>query len=261
MQLGRFETNKIYNEDCYNAIKDLPDKCVDLIITDPPYEIEGLSNKPHGIFAVDGHTRKYEQELMNTDLGKGIDDSILDEWVRILKKINIYIWCNKSQILSYLKFFVEKHKCNFEFIIWNKLNVPPFTSGHYLKDKEYCIYFWQTGVKVKPNFETGKTVYTSMVNIDDKKTYNHPTIKPIEIINNLVVNSSNANDIVLDCFLGSGTTAVACKETGRQYIGFEINEKYFKIAQDRLNGITKDGQTTIFTDFEQADIFDFIEEE
>ena len=60
------------------------------------------------------------------------------------------------------------------------------------------------------------------------------------MIKDFIINSSNENDIVLDCFLGSGTTAVACKETGRQYIGFEINENYFKIAQDRVKGISKE---------------------
>jgi len=75
----------------------------------------------------------------------------------------------------------------------------------------------------------------------DKKMYEHPTIKPLELIRRLIRNSSKENDIVLDCFLGSGTTAVACILENRKYIGFEINKKYFDIANKRISEINKDG--------------------
>ena len=70
---------------------------------------------------------------------------------------------------------------------------------------------------------------------EDKKLYEHPTIKPLEIIKNLIINSSQENDVILDPFLGSGTTAVACVQTKRHYIGFELNENYFNIACKRLD--------------------------
>ena len=253
----KYELNNIYCVDSYKAIKDISDKSIDLIVTDPPYQIEGLSTKPHGIFSSKGHSRKYEQEMLNTNLGKGIDLKILDEFVRILKKINIYLWCNKEQIYDYLAYFVKERKCNWEMIIWSKDNVPPFTSGHYLKDKEYCLYFWEKGVKVNPTFETGKTVYLSKVNIEDKKQFGHPTIKPLDIIKNLIKNSSGGGAIVLDTFSGSGTTCVAAKELGRKYLGFEIDEHYWKISVDRLNGINKNGQTSLLdTDFEQLSLLE-----
>lgn len=69
----------------------------------------------------------------------------------------------------------------------------------------------------------------------------------------MIVNSSKENDVVLDCFCGSGTTCVASKELGRRYIGMEIDENYHKIALDRLNGILANGQTTIFTDFDELE--------
>ena len=238
--------NEIYLGDAYKLIKDVPDKSVDLIVTDPPYKIEGLSNKPHGIFSKNGHTRKYEQEMLETGLGNGMDYAILDDFMRVMKKTNIYIWCNKAMILPLLKYFVEEKKLNFEIIILNKTNVPPFTSGHYLKDKEYCLYFWGKGVKLKPTFETGKTVYVTKVNIQDRKDYGHPTIKPLSIIENLIRNSCERGGIVLDPFLGSGTTALAAKHLERNYIGFEINENYYKIAKDRLNGINQKGEMNLF---------------
>lgn len=71
-----------------------------------------------------------------------------------------------------------------------------------------------------------------------------------------ILHTTQENDIVLDCFCGSGTTCVAAKELNRRFIGMEINEEYHKIACDRLNGITADGQTSIFTDFEQLEMSD-----
>lgn len=71
--------------------------------------------------------------------------------------------------------------------------------------------------------------------------YEHPTIKLLELIRRLIRNSSKENDIVLECFLGSGTTAVACILENRKYIGFEINKKYFDIANKRISEVNKDG--------------------
>lgn len=83
-------------------------------------------------------------------------------------------------------------------------------------------------------------------NIEDKKNFKHPTIKNIKIIENLVANSSQAGDVILDPFVGSGTTCVAAKRLGRKYIGFEINEKYYKIAKDRLQGWNQKGEMSLF---------------
>ena len=185
----KIEPNNIYCGDCYELIKLMPDKSVDLIITDPPYEIEGLHSGQHGIFKKRGGHR-YDQEMLEAGLHKGIDLKILDEFVRVMKKINIYLWCNKEQIYDYLTYFVEKKKCNWEMLIWAKDNPPPFLNGHYLKDKEYCLFFWEKGVKVSPTWKTGKTVMISKVNITDKNSFGHPTIKPIEFIENLILNSS-----------------------------------------------------------------------
>lgn len=83
------------------------------------------------------------------------------------------------------------------------------------------------------------TVFESTKNLKDKKLYEHPTIKPLEYIKRMILNSSNENDIVLDPFAGSGTTAIACKELNRNFIGFEINKEYYDIAIDRINGISQ----------------------
>lgn len=242
--------NTIQLGDCYELIKLIPDKSIDLIYTDPPYKIEGLHTGTGILKDRSKNLNHYVNQMRNLQIDKGIDYKILDEFVRVMKNIYIYIWCNKEQIIDYLDYFVKKHKCNYEFIIWHKTNVAPFTNGHYLKDKEYCLLFWKNA-KIKGKYEDMSTVYHTSINTSDKDLYKHPTIKPIEFVKKHILNSTNENDIVLDCFCGSGTTCVAAKELGRRFIGMEIDKEYHRIAVNRLNGITADGQLSLFTDISQ----------
>ena len=228
-------TDGIYLGDAYELIKKIPDKSIDLIVTGPPYDFKGIC----GIFKDAKATRaKTYTDILDKNLNKSIDLSILNEFCRVLKRINLYIWCNKEQIKGYLDYFLAKD-CLFDIIIWAKVNPIPFLSRNYLKDKEYCLFFKEKGVPLHITYETGKTVYLSQKNVEDRKKYDHPTIKPINIIKNLIENSSNEGDIVLDPFCGSGTTCVAAKELGRHYIGFEIDEEYYTISCDRLDGVTQ----------------------
>lgn len=94
-------------------------------------------------------------------------------------------------------------------------------------------------MKVYGSFYTKSTYYITSKNTKDKKIYRHPTIKPLDIIKNLIINSSNPGDTVLDCFMGSGTTGVACKELNRNFIGMELNEEYYQIAKDRIMGVNE----------------------
>ncbi len=241
--LGKFEINQIYNEDCYKAIKDLPDKSIDLIITDPPYEINELKG---GEMLKEKHIANLMNELEDKNLNIGIKEEILEEFLRVLKKPNIYIWCNKVLIPKLIDFFVLKRRFSYEFICWHKTNAMPLCGGKFLTDTEYCLYF-KNGVKLNTVYETASTHYELPININDKNKFSHPTIKPLKIIENCIKNSSSPGEVILDCFLGSGTTAVACKNTGRNYIGFEINKKWFDIATNRLNNINAHGQTSMFT--------------
>ncbi|MBO7715168.1 MAG: site-specific DNA-methyltransferase [Methanobrevibacter sp.] len=180
------ELNKIYLGDAYELIKQVPDKSVDLIVTDPPYEIPQIHGS--GIMK----TRKagnFSKEIEENNLDKGMDYAILNEFCRVMKKINCYIWCNKPMILPLLKYFVENKGCNYEIIIRAKENPIPFCGTHYLCDKEYCLYFWEQGVQPNIPFERAKTVYVTKNNIEDKKNYGHPTIKEIDMIENLIKNS------------------------------------------------------------------------
>lgn len=134
--------------------------------------------------------------------------------------------------------------------VWHKNNPIPTCNNKYLSDTEYCLIFREDGTQIYGTYETKGKYYISNINKEDKDIFLHPTIKPLEVVKKHIINSTKENDIVLDCFCGSGTTCVACKETGRKFIGIEIDPTYHKIAVDRLNGITANGQTSIFTDFD-----------
>lgn len=243
MKIGKYEIDKIYNEDCYKAIKNIPDDSIDLIVTDPPYEFE---TKGGGMLKEKRIYNMYNQ-IETLNLNKGINYDLLNEFIRVMKKPNIYIWCNKSQILDYMIFFIKENNCNFNIIIWHKTNAMPLCGSKYLSDCEYCLYFYKD-IKLNTTYKTAHQIYNLPINLKDKQKYGHPTIKPLEIINNLIINSSNVNDIVLDCFMGSGTTAVACKENGRHFLGFEIDPKWYKVANDRLNKTNNSGQMSLFLD-------------
>lgn len=238
MKLGRFELDNIYNEDCYKAIKDIPDKSVDCIYTDIPYNMtfSGGGTLKHKL----GNYIKKEVE----DFSNDIDYSILKDFVRIMKKINCFIWCSKNQIYNIMKFFND-YNCDFNILTWTKTNPIPFGSSIWLSDIEYCLHFYKdAGYNV--GWEYKKKNYSSPINSIDKEKFEHPTIKPIQMVKNHLLNLTHPNDIVLDCFAGSGTTLVAAKDLGRHFLGFEIDEKWYKVAKDRLNKVDANGQMNMF---------------
>lgn len=228
----------LYNDDCFNVFKKLKDKSIDLIVTDPPYDVEisgggGSINK----------AKKFDislKQLKQANIDNGYDiEKIGNEIVRVMKNINVYFWCNKAQIPDYFNFYVNKLNCKFDILCWHKTNALPTYKNKYLSDTEYCLYFRKGGFcdpSLTDNpYENAKTFYFAPLNIKDKELYQHPTIKPLNIITKLVKNSSKENDTVLDCFMGSGTTGVACKKLHRNFIGIELNKEFFEVAQKRIN--------------------------
>lgn len=243
--LGNYNLNKIYNEDCYLALSKIQDNSIDLIYTDIPYKIV---NGGSGAGFLKSKTRNEFYKKTIGEFADGIDFKILDEFIRILKKINIYIWCSKEQIVDILNYFVKKKKCNYEILVWCKSNSTPFCNNTFLPNIEYCLYFREAGVKLNDGYDLKSKWYISKTNTTDKSKYGHPTIKPLNLVKNHIKHTTKEKDVVLDPFLGSGTTAVACKNTNRNYIGFEINKEYYNIAKNRLEGIEKSGQTKLFAD-------------
>lgn len=249
MGYDMLEINKIHLGDSYELIKQIPDKSIDCIYTDIPYLYDvgggGSSDLAKRIIKV---ADDYLKEISN-----GIDYSIFEEFIRVTKKINIFIWCSKMQINDIMNFFINKGY-NYEIIVWCKTNPTPATNNVWLPDVEYCLYFREKGVKLNDGYEHKSKWYQSGLNVSDKNEFNHPTIKPLDLVKRHLLHATQPNDLVLDCFSGSGTTCVVAKELGRRFIGIEIDPTYHKISVDRLNGINAKGQTSIFTDFDNLDL-------
>lgn len=220
----------LYNADSYQKIKEIPDKSIDLIYTDPPY----LYTSGYGERLKEAKQIKadYVSEINN-----GISDTnILEEFVRILKHIYIYIWCNDKQIYQYLQFFVGKYDCDYKILVWAKTNPMPMYSRRYMDDIEYCILFRDKKAKFSgvDTYENSFKAYKMPINAKDKKLFDHPTIKPLEVVKYHIQKSTSEEMTIFDPFMGSGTTGVACKCLNRNFIGIEIDEKYFKIAEKRI---------------------------
>lgn len=225
-------TISLLKGDCLELFKQIPDNSVDLIVTDPPYQIDNTvagSNSP-----LSKRIQSMNNELEDANICDGFNEAVLEQMVRVLKNINLYLWCNAKQIPMYLKYFVDGLGCSFDVLVWVKTNAAPLFNNKYLTDKEYCLYFRKGGYCKPDSYERAKTVFIQSINSKDKQIYKHPTIKPINIIQTLVMNSSKENDMVLDCFMGSGTTGVACIKTNRNFVGMEINDEFFNIAKRRI---------------------------
>ena len=218
---------ELWHGDCLELMKDIPDGSVDLVLTDPPYIVETSGG---GLYK--GESVKYNKEI--EFMKNGFSENVLEEICRIMKKINVYFFCSQKQIPILIDFFVNKKKCNWNLICWHKTNVVPACGNKYLTDTEYILFFREKGVKVYGTYGTKKTYYVTPTNQKEKKLYGHPTIKPQEILKNLIVNSTTENGVVLDCFMGSGSTGVACVNTNRRFIGIELDEGYFNIAKKRI---------------------------
>ena len=185
----------IFNEDCLEGMRRMPDASVDCIVTDPPYELENQGG---------GFWSKNEDPAQNTynargtrkgmdrlgDIKDGFDTAILDEMCRVMKRINIYIFCSQKQIQQYLDYFVTRRGCNWNLLSWHKTNPIPACGNKYLNDTEYILFFREKGVKVYGSYDTKRTFYVSLRNQEDNVRYHHPTVKPLQIIRNFVLNST-----------------------------------------------------------------------
>lgn len=227
---------KIINADCLDILKQLPDKCIDLVLTDPPYLIKNTKAGNKSSFAKS--IQNMNDEIKEAGLVDGVSLEFCEQILRIQDKINAYIWCNKGQIIDYLNFFVSDNKCSYEILCWQKQNAMPTFNNKYLTDKEYCLYFRKGGYCMPERYEDAKTIFVEPINIIDKKQFGHPTIKPLKIFEKLVKNSTKEGELVLDCFSGSGTTAVACHNLNRRFICIEKDPDYWAASVKRLEDAT-----------------------
>ena len=225
MEYPKDYINQIICGDCLEVMKGIPDKSVDLVVTDPPYGIDfkrGYKNNSETIIGDTGF------EVMV------FLDDILMEFKRILKTNSAIYWFTRFDVYPYLfikfrRYFKVKNQ-----IIWYKKTEATGLGdlrGNYANNYESILF------AVKDKHILKEKRCGSVWSIKSCKNEFHFTQKPLEVIYKIINYSSNKEDIVLDPFLGSGTTAVACKELWRRYIGIEISPEYCEIARRRLNAI------------------------
>ena len=217
----------LWNGNAVELLKTIQSETIDLIVTDPPYKIitGGDSNgknsiRPKGILSGNRELMKFIPKFSEW----------LPECYRVLKNgTHAYFMVNSTNLTEML---VEVEKAGFKIhniLIWKKNNCTP--SQFYMKNCEYIIFCRKGKAKYINNMGGSKTVH-DFNNIIGNKV--HPTEKPVELMSIYVENSSNENDLVLDPFMGSGSTGIACLKLNRKFIGIEIDTNYFDIAQNRL---------------------------
>ena len=220
--------------DCLQLMKEIPDESIDLLITDPPF-----------LYVKGGCKNRYINKQISEELGNFGEKEIfefLDLAKKKLKKINIYCFCSRLQLPIYFK-WIEQNKKKFDLLIWDKCKIDIKTSKNYCNDIEYIIRIYESGVSLnkitKYNNIVDSSYYCKLQKYPQPKLKQHPTPKPIDLIEKYIILSTKENDIVLDPFMGSGSTGIACVKTNRNFIGIELDENYFNIAKERILGNKK----------------------
>lgn len=212
--------------DCLEVMKNIPDHSVDCILTDVPYKQE---------FHGRGMSKDRPNYLRIKDYGSKKDFDYNDFFelsLKKLKKINFFTFCDKETKYDFITFAKQK-KYGYHEIAFCKTSPTPFCNNQWLPDIEWGIHIFKN-IEVLGNYSTKRSWFT-MENFKEKEI-DHPTPKKLIIVQKILENISKENDLILDPFMGSGTTGVACKHLNRNFIGIELNEKYFQVAQDRING-------------------------
>lgn len=222
----KMKTNVIIQGDCIKEMKKLPDNSIDLVITDPPYNT-GVNY---------GKSKDKRKNYIKWCV------KWIKECERVLKSNgSIYIINypeNNARILS-----ESLKQTNLLFRNWITWHYPT-NIGHSPKNytrSQRSILFYSKGNKFKFNLEEGEVIddlirMNLVKNTSKEKVKGFPNQIPEKLIELLVKISSNEKDVVLDPFMGSGTTAVVCAKTDRKYLGIELNPKFIKIANKRLLG-------------------------
>lgn len=213
--------NRIINADCLDILKELPDKCIDLVLTDPPYGIGESKgkNKSRGKLAV-------AKDYGNKDWDNSIPSAeLFSEIFRV----------SNNQIIWGGNYFVGCLKNSSCWIVWNKLN-----GESDFADCELAFTSFKSAVR-KFDYR-----WSGMLqgNMKEKEIRIHPTQKPLPLFQWCLDNYSKEGDLILDCFSGSGTTAVACHNLKRRFICIEKDPDYWKASVERLERVQ--AQMTLF---------------
>jgi site-specific DNA-methyltransferase (adenine-specific) len=210
-----FETENgiLYCGDCLEIMKEFPKESVDLVLTDPPY----------------GVRKKEKWDNLENFLNK------VDEWINYSYGITrtVVLWFCAEKLFPTI---LSNNKDKFHrLLIWNKSAGSQFAGAmntNIWYSTELILVFGKNIPKTNKQKKYGYACFSYRT--IPKKKYNHPTTKPLGLMEDLVYFYSNEGEIVLDPFSGSGTTAVACEKLNRRWIGIEINEEYCEIAKKRI---------------------------
>ncbi len=232
--------NKIIQGDCIEELKKLEPNSVDAIVTDPPYNLDWKEpikfKERKDIF----HYKEKIEKWDTLDI-KDFYKKIAKEFNRILKIGSSVIIFSRVENISYLKeAFLENNFYYKATIIWHKTNpTPQIRKKNYLSSFEsvcWLVKGYSEKIDYTFNFKNQKEMHNFIQTplCMGKERTKHPTQKPLRVIEHLIEIHTNKNDLVLDPFLGSGTTAIACLKLNRKFIGIEKEEEYVKIANARI---------------------------
>lgn len=197
----------------------------DMVYTDPPYNFESK-----GAGFLQKSTANMRERVKDI-----VDFNPADIAYLVDEPVNTFLFfCNKALVPTYIDIFRE---LDFNILVWHKTNPTPFTSNNFLPDIEYLLLFTRKGRvwnnSLKPTSIYSK-VYSSTKLEGRKDTVDsHPTIKPQQLLTDKIRVCSNENGIVLDLFLGSGSTLIACEQTDRTCYGMELDPKYVDVIRKR----------------------------
>ena len=214
------ELNKIHCMDALDGLKQLEDDSVDLVLTDPPYNLD----------------KDFQNDNLKEEEFISFLTPILKELKRVSKpKRSIIIFFDSGKNLPLLFKCIEKAELHFQKLgVWYKPNDCSFPHNRILRKSEVFVIVSKT---LKLNHDGEGHIHDCIIRnrrITDKSFW-HPTVKELPVIEKLLLSHSLEKWIVLDPFMGSGTTAVACTKLGRKFIGFEIEQKYIEMANKRIS--------------------------
>lgn len=197
-------------------MKEIPDGSVDMILCDLPYG--EVNQKSGGLRRLD----RGNADTCNMDLEK-----VAEEFNRLCKG-SIYAFCGTEQISALVGYF-KSHGMTTRVCAWEKTNPSPMNGTRlWLSGLEFCVF------ARKANATFNEHCKKALWQAPSGRAKIHPTEKPLKLMERLVLASSNPGDTILDNCMGSGTTGVACVNTGRNFIGIEMDEGYFNIAEKRI---------------------------
>lgn len=231
---------KLYNADSYALIAQMRENKLRVhhIITDPPYNISKPNNFP-----------SMRQRRQGVDFGvwdKGFDlVSWIPQYVEILDKNgSMIVFCSYRFISLIAQALESSNMLVKDILIWQKSNpMPRNITRRYVQDLEFAVWAVKSGAKWVFNKPSDmpylRSIFTHSL-VSGKEKLGHPTQKSLKLMKDLIQIHTNPNEIVLDPFMGSGSTGAACLELGREFIGIEKDKKFFTMAQKRLESYNKD---------------------